>query len=448
LYADGDDSDDGSYEGISDHGRALLRWKEQHLLAKSASLDPTWIKEPNPVWGSRFRNEKHLATLDAAFKASGSINEHVNVILESYEAYEAMLQWRQNRTNADLVKRLDLSLLAKEGRGYEAFAGDHTRCVVTNLRRQYPKTGLWQLIPKCEVYVAPPTPETRRMLRILSNQDNINQGLQLKQDFETVVEQMHRHLHSLESEYPDGVPPQAVKDMRNDLLTSKVVESVATAKQIYSICCYQGETWELIMKILRGEMQPLANKKKAPPPPKSCYPFNLLPTIPDPVIKTFLQKVVAGEWTISAMRNNCKLFKAKRRLRREICEILVARTDVKSKCGGFFPTWVQVVELYPALGNKFFLEPWCNHVSEMKLQEEMPASFLHAVSAIILKANKRQVRAFYFAYFLCLYTINISTGGRSRGQRLSGLHLPWLPYRSLLPRRAGLGKESPSASLS
>ena len=65
----------------------------------------------------------------------------------------------------------------------EAFAGDHSRFVARRLMKQYPKTNLWKKINKCEVYLCEDTHENRRVLRLLSNQDNVAQGFQLKQDF-------------------------------------------------------------------------------------------------------------------------------------------------------------------------------------------------------------------------------------------------------------------------
>ena len=395
LSADDDDDDDAdaAYEGISMDGVFMLKWKEKHRLTNNASLSPEWINEPNPLWGSRFRSMKHCDILYESFKKAGSINEHVNVVCLSDRLYEIFEHVRNDPSDMASRALLTWDALRQEGRGMEAFAGDHSRYVAKRLMQQYPKTNLWQKINKCEVYVCEDTSENRRVLRLLSNQDNVAQGLQLKQDFHCVVEQTHRHLGALRLEYKvEELPSQVTKQLRVDLMTSQVVKSRSGCNQIFQLGSYTGQTWDLVDQILKGDIKPIGSSRRPPKPPTSCYPFTMLAAIPEDKVITFLRKVVEGEWTFVQIRNACKTYKTKARVRKEVVTHVSAVTDIMTKHP--VPTWSNVKTLYPLLAAKEFLDPWITWTSSRKNVEEMPSSFVKAMNDLLKTAKQLQVAYF------------------------------------------------------
>jgi hypothetical protein len=447
------DGDGGIYQGISAHGREMLQWKTVHRLFKSVDLPTKWINGPDPVWGSRYRNEAHVLVLKESFIDTATVNEHVYVILEDAQMYEAMLQWRGAGADESKMGELAVENLVKRvGRGLQAFAGDHSRYATQKLQLQFPNCELWRTIPKCELFIAPPTPENRRMLRILSNLDNITQGLQLKLNFWVVVEQHHRHLLSLTDDYADGmVPHGAAKQLRLDLVKTKLVDSIATSKQIHALCMHQGQVWDLIAEILQGNVAPVPGKKKAPAPPKSCYPFNCMGGIPATTVVTSLQKVIAGEWTVATLRKQCVLYKAKRRVRGEVVQILLQKTDLASKCEDENPTWDEVRKFYPSVTDPAFLGPWFTFVATLKLADPMPGTFIAAMNELITFANQIQVRIFMFSVVFCHHLTTCArfalTEGQRGGKGVQVLPVQRLHGRGLRHERLRSGQESDGAKL-
>ena len=201
---------------------------------------------------------KHCDLLYGSFKKAGSINEHVNVVVLSDRLYAIFEQFRLDPKNAALRTQLSWEALRVEGRGMEAFALQPLPVCARRLMQQYPKTHLWQKINKCEVYLCEDTSENRRVLRLLSNQDNVAQGLQLKQDFHCVVEQTHRHLGALRQDNKvEELPSQVTKQLRADMMTSQVVKSRSGCNQISQLGSYTGQAWDLVDQILRGDIRPI-----------------------------------------------------------------------------------------------------------------------------------------------------------------------------------------------
>lgn len=364
---------------MSKEGARLARWRDDHRLTKTATIKPGQMREPGLRWATRYRNLEHIRDLKKSFKTAGKINERMGVVVCDNATYHNFEMYKKNPTDTKLKQSMSIPELAKVG--LMAFAGDHSRVATLELAQAYPKCNTFSQIYTVEVLIVPETPEAFELLRILSNQDNMLCKMQLATSYGEVVEQNHRFQAALVEDWaPEPVPRSAYTTLKEGLVTARVCTSVSSAQNVFMLAKHQGECWDLILQILKGETQPLPNKKKPQGKPTSAYPFAEMSTLPEETVCKYLKKVIEGEWSYGSLRLNCKMWKSRRKVKDAIKDHLILNTGIVDEHEGEDVTWKHVTQKYPALALKSFLQPWYSYCSKIPVKQSMPSSFHTAVS--------------------------------------------------------------------
>lgn len=387
--------------GVSKLGQETWAWKKTHLYC-TVWMEPSWTTDPNPHWGSRYKNRPHIDKLKASFREDGSINEHIKVVVCDDEAWVTLAALKVAGLNPNNIApnwtgdpQLTVSALRAVGRGLETFAGNHSRTAVTELKQAYPLTDVYNKM-KVDVYIAPNNKDTFRILRILSNQDNVQAALQLKQDFECVVEQTHRHRLAMMEENGGVVPQHIWIEWRNDnAVTLKCSTQAVT--QIWTIASWQDALWDAAYQIIRGECQPPHGKSKPLAKPTSAYPFNMAAGVPDKMLLQAFHQVIDGKMDYGSLRKYCTTYKAKVRVRKDILQIVCALSniekDLRKERGDDFTgvRWKDLAAKFPGLGDKTFLAAWVDWSASKKVKDPLPLAFKEQVRAIMQRDSKQSV---------------------------------------------------------
>lgn len=370
-------------DGISDEGKSIMSWKSQHFCAL-VHLRAEDLVTPNELWAARYRNEAHIADLMSSFRRLGGISRGVAAVVVSNVLYREMISWtQQGRDPASFP--FTLNDFKTHGQGLQTFMGDHTRVAAKRLAAKFSRTRLWKSF-NVEVFVAPETQLTFRHLRMIGNVDNTAAGLQLKQDFPAVVQQMHEHYVALCDAYPPGRErDNAVQTMRKDKQYSLAIP-LPSVNQIFGIARRTGRVWDLVNTILKGQCEPFNNKRQ--PPPKSAHPFVKMGSLDDDVVERILIGAVQGTYRINDIKVQCGLAKARVKVKKCIVDHVCA---VYGSANQSFEDFDDVITEYPAIGEDGFLAPWVKFASDAKDSEDMPSGFYAAVNKHVDAARTAQV---------------------------------------------------------
>lgn len=396
----GDEDEAGQFGGVGERGKEVYLWKAKHLLGKM-KVDALDLSEPSLEWAARIRNQEHVDRLKTSFQQHGSVNQDIHAVVIDGEKWAQFQSFKDTGTEPS-GSLVDVNAL-KEGKGMQVFAGDHSRQATAELRKRYPNTIIWNTLPT-DVYIAPPSPETFRMLRIIGNMDNKIAGFNLNTDFATVVKQMRRHYQAILRQFKrKGEEPakKHVVTMKEDYAFSLGVP-LASVGQMFQLANFSEECWDPCEKILTGNCKPFmplgAKKPKQYKIPHSAHPFTLLGGIPDRVVAKLLNKVVSGEFDFKMLRTECTKVKGIRRIKAEAMQQLKTAHDgdMETDPDTGAITWASVSKAFPSIGCPDFINRWLPVVKECPARQPLPVNFFDEIEREVI--NHKKIKVFVYVF--------------------------------------------------
>jgi hypothetical protein len=387
VFSDDGHGDDGELSGISERGREIYKWKQEHFFS-NVQLATKDVSEPHPDWAARLRNPAHVEKLMASFCASGSINTDIQGVVISTALFNA----KKDAENAGKAFSISVQQILQHG-PIQVFGGDHSREATTRLREKFKNGIVWKILPT-QVYFAEASEETYRILRIIGNVDNKQAGLQLKQQFAEIVLQIRRHLHAVETNTPGRIlQKKAINAMKEDYAFSLGLP-LTSVGQIYLIARMPLVSWTPTELMLLGKCKPTEVKGRKKPKlfkvPTSAHPFTLLGNIPHAYVAKMLWKVVNGIYDVKALRAECHRVKATLRIQVEATGQLHATQTLEPDDSGRI-SWKSVAKKFPNIGCRSFIDRWLPVVTLLKQREPLPQAFNSDLEKLVAAANKETV---------------------------------------------------------
>ena len=332
---------------------------------------PQDICGPDISWGARRGDDQeHLANLQQSFKRTGTVNERNLVIAEKGRCEDS-------DGNFDIF-------VAQQNLAMKAFAGDHTRIVMTQLVTLFPRNVLWNSYRHKTYHMDSTLPENIRMLRLQSNLDNYAAGVQLKRDLWTIITTMHDFLNEDEKRLGRPATSEEIGAMKGDLAYSSKLP-VASVGQLFQLSKFQGGSWDRLKAIFTGNVR---NKKFKVP--KSCSNFVMMAGIPQSSLDAWMDLMITGSEQTKDFKNRCKNYKAKQRILSKVVDLAVqtgAHTDV-----GMVDLEVFSKD-FPLTTQTEFITSWIGPVSKLKQKDVLPPSLMEAILSRLTKdKNKNMLR--------------------------------------------------------
>ena len=382
-------------EGVAQSAHEELNWKSSRYVG-SAYVRAESIHEPAPIWGARLRCDEHVQNLMHSFTNTGSVNEAVSVVCMDTNLYN---MWRKGELiTAD--GQVNMPALLDSKSGLCAFAGDHTREACVRLAEQYKNGALWHWI-RIRIYLAPESQLDMRMLRVMGNRSNQLAGVHLKTSFASILIQNHTHAEAIKAHYYKDAKEldRQLGILRNDLARSLKIPK-NSALQITGLAGHTGRKWELIKKLLTGDVEAHVGTRTAKgkfkpfKKPESCHNFTTMATIPDKVVCEMLQGVINGDRTLTQFRKDCEDFKARRKVKAHILEIVWAMDNNMPELErepNQEKRWDIIHKECPALTSSKFISPWVPIILETGLTKPVPVSLTEAIRTMVDEFSRKKV---------------------------------------------------------
>lgn len=239
---------------------------------------------------------------------------------------------------------------------------------------------------------------------MMSNIDNYKNRIKKDSDFAEIVDQLHRHLD------PEQMVNEGhLKQVKEDYSFSLGIP-VASVGQYVQIAKLQGPLWEKYHNIIKGNFnvppsafQPSGKPKKGfkfPKPPKSCSNFVSVGGIPEIVQADWLDDVLNCKMTLQEFKQKCVDYKARQRVMKEICKLLVAKgvyedksiEELKLSDTISDDQWeLAVASELDSLTDEAFLQKWTPSFSKLKRTDDVPDTFKDEIFRVIDDANDDKV---------------------------------------------------------
>ena len=340
FVSDDFEGEDGKgLEGMDKRSIGMHQWFAKRLVGRKRA-DPSLLNEPRSILGARKRKAEHVIELVNSFSRTASVPEHAAGVCINDNLARVFFKGK---------RRLKLLECLDSETGVELIAGDHTREAMVTYNVDHPDNTLCAK-QVFKLYVAENNRLTRRMLRMYGNLDNFKAGCQLKRDWLSIIEMMHRHLTEESEELTEWKQMQLDRDFqaqieaadlhnvaekpvrviakRQEVSTASLAEMKAdwshttgtpfqTLGTLYQLAKRTGEMWDLIWAICNAEG--VANPKKFKKP-TSAAPFNTMGGLSEAQQCIFLRKVKNCEWSMARFRRECTIFKKKEELKQAIID--------------------------------------------------------------------------------------------------------------------------------
>jgi hypothetical protein len=355
------------FEGMSEIAIQMWQWVCRRWVVDS-NVPPEILSGPGRAIGARSHLEAHVNRLVESYASAATVAKHgVGICIDDDLAEQH-----------DDFKNLTLEDCVDANAGVGMITADHNRLAQGIYNVKYPLNKITALMA-VRVLVGADNAETRRMCRLYGNLDNFKGEGQLKRDWISLIEMMHRQIES-ELELVDAaIAAQAVKIAKLEKVgkrfRGKLIKSVMpqgkmaqmktdwaystgipsqTIGSLCQIASKRGELWDVLWDVINGFncAKPKTFKK-----PGSAGVFNTMGSVPEDVVLTYLRNVLGGRWTCAAFRRECTIYKKTLVVREEI----MANLKLIKKSGGVpadfeLPTdWAELGEMMPSLASDLFV---------------------------------------------------------------------------------------------
>ena len=271
------------------------------------------VHSPEPAYRARTKLRSNVDIQKEAAIKYGTVNDRVEVVL-FWPDDKRLPDKSKFDVNSTEVKDLHDS-------GFYAVVGDHTQRVMHELHDDYPRNPKWaELNPV--VYVTHRTPEALNSLKSWGILDNVKGQKRVTVSFRDKVVSVHQDVltllrHAGERNY---------KDQERKLRTERAHDFDMPPNSfgsLWQIASKTGEVWDLLLKIIEGNITTLAvetkkGKKKQNSKLVSASLLNGLGGIPDEDLVQMLRPITLGHRSLKNFNSECRLYKAKQRVQREI----------------------------------------------------------------------------------------------------------------------------------
>ena len=398
-------------------------WINDHKY--SAIQVPTSIIDmPPPDVASRVQYPHHITDLEAKMK----VHQDFSRCCEVYFAWperKALPPHHKGPTSP--LDELHQEYLNASPHISERWVvcGAHRVSAWKNLQARYKKNKNYKNV-NAWVIIAPDTPETRRYLQAWGDLDN-QKNTSLATSFADNLRRCRQEFESFEKLVRTGkIKSKDIVERRKQ--AKEFFQDVTgirggTFIQLWTIATKPEPIYKRIKKICVGDVQPpkyhkgKGKKKSVYKAPKSASNFVHIGNVDDRHLCKWMDRIIAGDKPPSWLPEECKAFKAKRRVMREIAATLATLSGSEASA----LSWDECKNDFPECTNPSTIKVWGSTIYTMKLIDRapMPKKFITwlkgAYSRDIKDRQNRQhakslqmVIYLYSIFFFLLYFANIT----------------------------------------
>ena len=222
----------------------------QHCFGRHV-LPVSLVLSPEERYRARVAKQENVDALERSLLSFGSVNEHVEVVL-------FVSRGKTLPVKAGFKPPLtDDELKTRGFEGYYTVCGDHTQRAMNQLHRRFGKNPKWKNL-SCTVYVFLRGNENYSALNSWGILDNIKGEKRVAVSFHDKVTALHEDFVSL-AEF-EGLPGHKERTTQLKQQRCKDFGDVSPGQlgQLWSLAARTGPVWELILRIIMGDVVPPA----------------------------------------------------------------------------------------------------------------------------------------------------------------------------------------------
>ena len=295
----------------------------------------------------------------------GNVNEHVVVVLFV-------------GANAPLPEKSgfkppvsDAEMKARGFDGFYTIVGDDTQRAMNQLHAMFNRNPTWASLT-ADVFMCRRTPEVFAALKSLGILDNIRWGKRVTVSFQDKVSALHEdYLGLAEHASVPGHKARlaAMKEQRRQDFGGV---SVGQMKQLWTIARRQGEVWDLLWKIIAGQVvlpdqrsrwSRCGFNRNTHGPVTSAANLTNIGHVDDSELVLLLHDVVSGRSSLQGLNEQCALVKARKKVQMAI----LSDTNVK------LFDWDVALAKFPSACHEDFVERWGGVVAREGIKARPPA---------------------------------------------------------------------------
>ena len=346
------------------------------------------IKSPEEKYRARVAKQENVDALLKSILQFGTVNEHVQVVLfvGANQAVPAKTGFKLPVTEDEM-----------KARGFEGFfciVGDHTQRAMNQLHSNFSKNPKWANL-NAEVFVCRRTPEVLAALKSWGILDNIKGERRVTVSFQDKVFALHEDYLSLAEHASSPGHKERVAALKEQRRQDFGGVSSGQMMQLWSIAAREGKVWELLQKIISGEVvQPDARTpgkgrgrglRKPAKAVNSAALFTNIGGVEDAVLVPLLHDVVIGHASLQRLNDQCALVKARMKLQTTI----LSDENVK------LFDWDAAQKKFPLACHEDFVERWAKAVVRegIKARAAFPELFFQELDRRIKSDQQTEKRA-------------------------------------------------------
>ena len=254
--------------------------------------------------------------------------------------------------------------------------GAHRVSAWKNLKNRFQKNKNYKFVNAWAI-IAPDTPEARRYLQAWGDLDN-QKNTSLPTSFADNLRRCRQEFESFERLVRIGkIKSKDVVERRKQ--AKEFFQDVTgirggTFIQLWTIATKPEAIYKRIKKICVGDVQPpkysKGKGKKRPvyKKPKSASNFVHIGNVDERHLCKWMDKIIAGDKPPSWLPDECKMFKARRRVMREIANTLATLSGSEVKA---LP-WDECKSNFPECSSQSKIKVWGSTIYSMKLIDRAP----------------------------------------------------------------------------
>ena len=329
------------------------------------------LQSPEEKFRARIALQENVDALATSMMTFGSVNEHVEVVLfvSGNKPLPSAAGFKVPQTSDEMK--------ARGLEGFYTIVGDHTQKALNQLHRQFSGNPKWASTA-VTLYIFHRTPEAYSSLKSWGILDNIKGEKRVTVSFQDKIQALHEDFLSLqEHESTPGHKERTlqVKDQRRKDLGDI---SSGQMMQLWSIACRTGRVWELLLKIITGDViAPKQSKvsstrragrnRSGLKVVKSAANFTNIGGIDDNLLVPLLEAVVNGHASLQKLNDQCALLKARMRVQTAV----LTDSNVETN------DWCAAEVKFPLATHVDFVERWAVALVRegLKARAALPAAF-------------------------------------------------------------------------
>ena len=329
------------------------------------------IQSPEEKYRARVARQDNVDTLERSLLQFGTINEHVEVVLFV----------GPNRPLPTKVGfKPPLTLEEMKSRGLEGFftvVGDHTQKAMNQLARKFENNPKWAKL-SAVVYVCQRNNDSYAALKSWGILDNIKGEKRVTVSFLDKIAALHEDYLALAEHEGEAGHKERTALRKEQRRQDFGGISSGQMMQLWSLAARKGRVWELLHKIVSGDMvhsQDRSSTSKArkggrkggAKEVKSAANFVNIGGIDDTILEEMLQAIVVGHASLQRLNEQCGLVKARMRLQTAVLQD--SNVDEED--------WEAAKVKFPLSTHEDFVERWaCSLVRQgLKARDSLPELF-------------------------------------------------------------------------